>query len=139
MSKTLCAKTSQMASVYDQTRGRRAVVVGVGLPGHRVRARAVVVCARRRRRRQNNRCFGGSRRGKPIHRARVQLGVGGRDRPVRRAVEAQRRRRRLRVAVIAYPTPKSEGAAWTTVEGLSASGNAGVAEQSHASELSTKL
>ena len=83
------ARASRVASVYDQTRGRRAVVGGVGLPAHRIHAHAVVVRARRRRRRQINRCHVARRRDKRRSLVRAHRRVGCRDRCVYRLFDAE--------------------------------------------------
>ena len=83
-----------MALVHVQSRGRqRAVVGGVGLPGHRVHARAVVVRSGHRRCRQLDRCPVASRRDKRINLVRARRRVGCRDRRVCRAFVPHRCRR----------------------------------------------
>ena len=97
------ARASRVASVYDQTRGQRRAVVGdVGFVRHFVHASAVVVRASDRRWGERGHHAGAPQGGKRRDRGHMHLRVGGGDGCVRRAVEAQRRRRRLAAARVAH-------------------------------------
>ena len=89
---------------YGHRYRTRAVVRRVRLVRHRVRARAVVVGARVRWRGDID-VLGADGRssGKRLYGVRAYLGVGGRDRGVRRQVEAHRRGCRGLVPIIPHP------------------------------------
>ena len=88
--------------------GWGAVVGRIGLSGHRVHARAVVVRPGRRGRGQLHRLAVASGRRKPCHRVRPHFRVRCRDGRVRGQEVAQRRRRRFAVAVVLHRRRQGE-------------------------------
>ena len=90
----------------------RAVVRRVGLPGHRVHARGVVIDPRARRRPHEHRPAGvgeaSLRRIQFRHLAREHLRTGGRARPNRRIEEPPPRRRGFPASGVAHRDPQQE-------------------------------
>ena len=102
------APHNQVRPLHHPDRLRsRAVVGGVGLPGHRVHARPVVVPPGARRRRQFHRVTAAPRSGKPGNGDRLQRRVRRRDGRVRRLVVPQRRRRSGSFAIV--PNRRRQG------------------------------